>query len=171
MSKRVIDVYQIESAGREKTSTEPGYAMCSSFCLPTNAAEPPPARVAASNTVGTWMLPRSGRHEFQDSPWAGSSKPESIAACEGRVEACRMVIASSEYEPSLTIAPWTVPCARRRASGRRPSSLMMITWRASGADPVRPQGLAAALTDRWTVELVPPPGPSRPWVLDVVLPA
>src|SRR5438552_12291182 len=51
-----------------------------------------------------------------------------------------MVIASSEYEPSLTIAPWTVPCARRRASGRRPSSLMMITWRASGAD----RGSAAA---------------------------
>jgi uncharacterized protein len=40
----------------------------------------------------------------------------------------------------------------------------------TGADPARPQGLAAALADQWTVELVPPAKPGRPWTLGVVLP-
>jgi uncharacterized protein len=40
----------------------------------------------------------------------------------------------------------------------------------SGNDPARPQRLAHVLGDRWTVELVPPPRPGRPWTIDVVLP-
>jgi hypothetical protein len=40
----------------------------------------------------------------------------------------------------------------------------------TGADPARPQGLARVLGERWTVELVPPPRPGKPWTLDVVLP-
>jgi uncharacterized protein len=40
----------------------------------------------------------------------------------------------------------------------------------TGADPARPQGLAAALAERWGVELVPPPRPGRSWTVDVVLP-
>jgi hypothetical protein len=39
----------------------------------------------------------------------------------------------------------------------------------TGADPARPQGLARALAERWTVRLTPQPG--RPWILDVVLPS
>jgi uncharacterized protein len=40
----------------------------------------------------------------------------------------------------------------------------------TGADPGRPQGLAAALAERWAVELTPPARPGRSWTLDVVLP-
>ena len=50
-----------------------------------------PTASAASNTVGTWIQPRSGFHEFQNRPCSLTSKPESIAACEGSVEARRIV--------------------------------------------------------------------------------
>jgi hypothetical protein len=40
----------------------------------------------------------------------------------------------------------------------------------TGVDPGRPEGLAAVLADRWTVELVAPVKPGRPWTLDIVLP-
>src|SRR5580692_872339 len=77
--------------GRENMSTEPGCAMCSSFCFPTKAAAVPPDCSAASNTVGTWIQPRSGCHEFQNRPCSLTSKPDNIAACEGSVDARRIV--------------------------------------------------------------------------------
>ena len=40
----------------------------------------------------------------------------------------------------------------------------------SGADPRRPDGLAAALADRWDVELIGPARAGRPWTLEVVVP-
>jgi hypothetical protein len=61
--------------------------MCSSLRLPTKAAVLLPAFMATLKTVGTRMKPRSGRHEFQLSPWSATSNPDSIAACEGSVEA------------------------------------------------------------------------------------
>ncbi len=41
----------------------------------------------------------------------------------------------------------------------------------TGADPRTPEALAAALADRWAVELTPPPRAGRPWTVDVVVPA
>ena len=88
-----------------------------------------PARSAASKTVGTRMYPRSGFHEFQSRPCAPTSNPDSIAACDGSVDAWRMVIARSEYAPRLITASWTGGRTSISASGRSPSSLTMITWR------------------------------------------
>jgi hypothetical protein len=75
--------------------------------------------------------PRSGFHEFQYSLCAGSSNPDSIAACDGSVDACLIVRAVREYDPSRITNPWIEPLALSSASGRSPSSLMMITWRAT----------------------------------------
>jgi cytoplasmic iron level regulating protein YaaA (DUF328/UPF0246 family) len=40
----------------------------------------------------------------------------------------------------------------------------------SGANPGTPKALAAALADRWPVELVRPPRPGTPWTVEVVVP-
>jgi hypothetical protein len=62
---------------------------------------------AASKIVGTRMYPRSGCHEFQLSPCSFMSNPDSIAACEGSVDACRMVCATSDHEPLCMIPSCT----------------------------------------------------------------
>ena len=48
-------------------------------------------RCAAEKIVGTWMKPLVGRQLFQVSPCMFTSTPDSIEACEGSVEAVRMV--------------------------------------------------------------------------------
>ena len=93
--------------------------------------------------VGTWMKPRSGFHEFQNRPCSLTSKPDSIAACDGSVDARRMVRAFSEYAARFRIASCTGGVTPVSASGRRPSSLMMTTWRIA-ARTLRPASWTAA---------------------------
>ena len=101
--------------------------MCASFCLPTKAAARSPASTAAEKTVGTRMNPRCGCHEFQLSPCSDTSKPDSMAAWAGKVDACWMVRARGVNAPSAIMRTWVGAWARARASGRRPSSLTMTT--------------------------------------------
>ena len=65
--------------------------MCSSFRLPTKAAD----RRRSSWPRRRWSAPGCSRgpgfHEFQYRPCSLTSKPDSIAACDGSVDARRMV--------------------------------------------------------------------------------
>ncbi len=97
-------------------------------------------------------------------------------AAKGLVVDCRSSDYAAAWPPSGDVARRTV-AVRVLQDGRVVSHMAKHTrglvarhLLESGADPARPQGLARALAERWTVELVRPLGPGRPWTLDVVLP-
>ncbi len=97
------------------------------------------------------------------------------AAAKGLVVDCRSGDYAAAWAPSAEVAGRTV-AVRVLQDGRVVSHMAKHTrgevarhLLETGADPARPQGLARALAERWTVRLTPRPG--RPWILDVVLPS
>jgi cytoplasmic iron level regulating protein YaaA (DUF328/UPF0246 family) len=127
----------------------------------------PPYRLNMCGDVGLGVLNRLWR------PALGRVMPE---AARGLVVDCRSGDYAAAWPPSSEVATRTV-AVRVVQEGRTASHAAKHTrgdvarhLLESGADPGRPQGLARVLGERWTVELVPPPRPGRPWTIDVLIP-
>jgi cytoplasmic iron level regulating protein YaaA (DUF328/UPF0246 family) len=127
----------------------------------------PPYRLNMCGNLGIGVLTRLWR------PALARVLP---AAARGLVVDCRSGDYAAAWPPTGELANRTV-AVRVLQAGRTVSHAAKHTrgevarhLLESGADPARPQGLAQVLGERWTVDLVPPTRPGRPWTIDVVLP-
>ena len=112
--------------------------------------------------------------------WRPALGPALEQAATGLVVDCRSGDYVAAWPPSVEVARRTV-AVRVLQEGRTGRTVVSHAAKhtrgevarhllETGADPARPQGLARVLGERWTVELVPPPQPGKPWTVAVVLP-
>ena len=91
-----------------------------------------PAARTAVKSVGTVRRPRAGRYSSHRMRCTSGGYAVSIETWEGRVLEGMIVRASHVYAPRAASAWMLAVSLLRRASGRRPSTETITTWRGSG---------------------------------------
>ena len=132
----------------------------------------PSYRLSMDGDLGLGPLARLWRAEL----------PAVLAAAAGRrglVVDCRSAPYAAAAPPAGPLAARTVAVRVLREQDGRRSVVSHLAKHTRGevtrhllerdADPTTPAALAAAVGDRWPVELTAPPKPGTPWILDVIL--
>src|SRR2546428_8432893 len=91
-----------------------------------------PAARTAVKSVGTARRPRAGRYSSHRMRCTSGEYAVSIETWEGRVLEGMIVRASHVYAPRAASAWMLAVSLLRRASGRRPSTETITTWRGNG---------------------------------------
>src|SRR3989442_9683951 len=102
-----------------------------------------PAARTAVKSVGTVRRPRAGRYSSHRMRCTSGGYAVSIETWEGRVLEGMIVRASHVYAPRAASAWMLAVSLLRRASGRRPSTETITTWRGNGVGDGRGAAVGA----------------------------